>query len=157
LRAIYKLRSQRGAVHVSPTYTANEIDSRLIVESVRWVLAEILRIFVTTDREKVAETVRSLARFPQPLIRNIKDQPLLQSVSFTTEEEVLAHLLNTDDGMATAELVKVIPKAASGVRAAISNLSKANSRQITGRDGKWLITDRGVNRIEERIVRESGK
>jgi hypothetical protein len=32
LRAIYKLRSQRGAVHVSPTYTANEIDSRLIVE-----------------------------------------------------------------------------------------------------------------------------
>jgi hypothetical protein len=41
IRAIYKLRSQRGAVHVSPTYTANEIDSRLIVEAVRWLLADV--------------------------------------------------------------------------------------------------------------------
>ncbi|HZX04418.1 hypothetical protein [Kribbella sp.] len=157
LRAIYKLRSQRGAVHVSPTYTANEIDSRLIIECVRWVLADILRVFVTTDREKVAETVRSLARFPQPLIRNIEGQPLLQSVSFTTEEEVLAHLLNADDGLATAELVKVVPKAASGVRAAISNMSKAKTRQIANRNGKWFITDLGVTRIEERLVEESGK
>lgn len=157
LRAIYKLRSQRGAVHVSPTYTANEIDSRLIVECVRWVLADILRVFVTADHEKVAETVRSLARFPQPLIRNIKGQPLLQSVSFTTEEEVLAQLVNSDDGMATADLVKVVPKAASGVRTAISNLSKAKSRQIAGRAGRWLITDLGIMRIEKRIVEESSK
>ena len=77
LRAIYKLRSQRGAVHVSPTYTANEIDSRMILESVRWILADLLRIFVTADRELVAETVRDLARFPQPLIRDIENVPLL--------------------------------------------------------------------------------
>lgn len=37
IRSIYKLRSQRGAAHVSPTYSANEIDSRLIVESARWI------------------------------------------------------------------------------------------------------------------------
>jgi hypothetical protein len=89
LRAIYKLRSQRGAVHVSPAYTANEIDSRMILESVRWVLADLLRVFVMTDREMVAGIVRDLARFPQPLIRNIGDEPLLQSVTFTTEEEIL--------------------------------------------------------------------
>jgi hypothetical protein len=107
LRAIYKLRSQRGAVHVSPTYTANEIDSRMILESVRWVLADLLRVFVTTDREMVANIVRDLARFPQPLIRNIEDEPLLQSVTFTTEEEILAHLLHAGDGLATAVLVKL--------------------------------------------------
>jgi hypothetical protein len=144
-------------VHVSPTYTANEIDSRLIIECVRWLLADLLRIFVTSDREKVAETVRGLARFPQPLIRNIEDQPLLQSVTFTTEQEVLAHLLNADEGMTTADLVKVIPKAASGVRAALSNLSKATSRQVASRDNRWMITDLGVKRIEERIVQESGR
>lgn len=157
LRAIYKLRSQRGAVHVSPTYTANEIDSRMILESVRWVLADLLRIFVVTDREMVAGIIRDLSRFPQPLIRNIEDEPLLQSVTFTTEEEILAHLLHAGDGLAAATLVKIIPKSASGVRSALSKLSDAKSRQIVNRAGKWFITDIGIARIEERIVRESGK
>ena len=86
IRAVYKLRSQRGAVHVSPTYTANEIDSRLIVEAARWVLADILRLFVTGNRNEVAAIIRGLARFPQPLIRRYEDLPLLQSVTFTAEE-----------------------------------------------------------------------
>lgn len=150
LRAIYKLRSQRGAVHVSPTYMANEIDARLIVECVRWVLADLLRVFVITDREQVAVTIRALARFPQPIIRRYDDIPLLQSVAFTTEEEVLAHLLY-DDGMTTSRLIAVIPKDASGVRRAIKALSAAKSRQLVERGGRWFITDLGIKRIEERI------
>lgn len=157
IRAVYKLRSQRGAVHVSPTYTANEIDSRLIVEAVRWLIADLLRIFVKGDREQVAATIRSLARFPQPIIRQYQDLPLLQSVSFTTEEEVLAHLLNADDGMTTSSLITAIPKAASGVRQALKNLSAARSRQVVQRSGKWFITDLGIARIEDRIVKETSK
>jgi hypothetical protein len=157
IRAVYKLRSQRGAVHVSPTYTANEIDSRLIVEAVRWILADLLRIFVTSDREQVAATVRSLARFPQPIIRQYQDLPLLQSADFTIEEEILAHLLNSDDGMTNLELIAVIPKSASGIRRALANLSAARSRQIVQRSGKWLITDLGITRIEDRIVKETSR
>jgi hypothetical protein len=103
----------------------------------------------------VVNMVRDLARFPQPLIRNIENEPLLQSVTFTTEEEILAHLLHAGDGLATAALVKIIPKSPSGVRAALSNLSTAKSRQIADRLNKWFITDLGIKRIEERIARES--
>jgi hypothetical protein len=154
IRAIYKLRSQRGAVHVSPTYTANEIDSRLIVEAVRWVLADILRIFVTGSRDEIAAIIRSLARFPQPLIRNYQDLPLLQSVSFTAEEEILAHLLNTDDGMTSNELIAVIPKDQSGIRRAMKKLGGPQVRQVVERSGRWTITDLGIKRIEDRIARE---
>lgn len=157
IRAVYKLRSQRGAVHVSPTYTANEIDSRLIVEAVRWLLADLLRIFVTANREQVAATIRSLARFPQPIIRQYEDLPLLQSVGFTTEEEILAHLLNSDEGMTTPMLMAVIPKAESGVRQGVKNMSAASSRQIVQRSGRWFITDLGIARIEDRIVKEASK
>jgi hypothetical protein len=157
IRAVYKLRSQRGAVHVSPTYTANEIDSRLIVEAVRWLLADLLRIFVITDREQVAATIRSLARFPQPIIRQYQDLPFLQSVSFTTEEEILAHLLNSDEGLTTPALTAVIPKSASGVRQALTKLSAARSRQVVQRSGKWLITDLGITRIQDRIVKETSR
>lgn len=154
IRAIYKLRSQRGAVHVSPTYTANEIDSRLIVEAARWVLADILRIFVRSSRDEVAAIIRALARFPHPLIRIYDGLPLLQSVSFTTEEEVLAHLLNSDGGLTIGELIAAIPKDQSGVRRAVKKLAGPDLRQIVPRSGRWIITDLGISRIEDRITRE---
>ncbi len=152
LRSIYKLRSQRGAVHVSPTYTANEIDSRLIVESVRWILAEILRLFVTSDREELATTIRSLARFPQPLIRIYGEKALLQSTSFTAEEEVLAHLMFADDGLSQPELVSLIPKDGSGTRRAITKLASSKYREIVLRGGVYLITDLGIARIESKVA-----
>jgi len=151
LRSIYKLRSQRGAVHVSPTYTANEIDSRLVIESVRWILAEILRIFVTSDRDRLAETIRSLARFPQPLIRIYGEKALLQSTSFTAEEEVLAHLMFADDGLTQPALVSLIPKDAAGVRRAIAKLTSSGFRQVVLRSGRLLITDLGIARIESKV------
>lgn len=154
IRAVYKLRSQRGAVHVSATYTANEIDSRLIVEAARWILADLLRIFVTKDRDEVAAVIRGLARFPQPLIRTYGDLPLLQAVSFTIEEEVLAHLLDAVDGMALGELICSIPRDQSGIRRAVRKLAGPQVRQTVGRANRWIITDLGIKRIEQRISRE---
>jgi hypothetical protein len=155
IRAIYKLRSQRGAVHVSPTYTANEIDSRLILECVRWTFAELLRIFGTFQREELGEIVRSLARFPQPLIRMYGETALLQSTSFTTEEEILAHLLFKDGGMILREILSSVPKDPSGIRRAVAKLASAQCRQIVQRDQSYLITDLGIKRIEEKILKET--
>lgn len=155
LRSIYKLRSQRGAVHVSPTYTANEIDSRFVVEGVRWVLAEVLRVFVTTDQAALVAAVEELSRFPHPMIRNYGGQPLIQAVHLTAEEEVLVHLLNAGGGMSQANLVGVIPKDASGVRRAIKNLSQGTVRQIVGVADLWQITDLGIARIERRLLHEN--
>jgi hypothetical protein len=155
LRSIYKLRSQRGAVHVSPSYTANEIDSRFVVEGVRWVLAELLRVFVTTDQVALVSAIEELSRFPHPMIRSYGGQPLVQAVHLTTEEEVLVHLLNDRDGMSQVDLVRVIPKDASGVRRAIKNLAQSKIRQIIAVGDVWQITDLGIARIEARLLRDN--
>lgn len=152
LRSIYKLRSQRGAVHVSPTYTANEIDSRLVVEGARWVLAEILRVFVTTDQAELVAAIEELSRFPQTLIRDYGDIRLLQAVNFTVEEEVLVHLLHERAGISSANLIRAIPRDPSGIRRAIRRLEGGNVRQIIQVGSDWVITDLGIVRIESRIA-----
>src|SRR5687768_1383730 len=58
LQSIYKFRSQRGAVHISAKYTPNHMDSKYLIESVRWCMNEILRIFWNGDREEVAKAIR---------------------------------------------------------------------------------------------------
>jgi hypothetical protein len=155
IRSVYKLRSQRGAVHVSPSYTANEIDSRFVMEGVRWILAEILRVFITTDQATLVAAIEEISRFPQPLIRNYGGQPLVQLISLTAEEEVLTHLLHERIGMSQIDLIRVIPKDASGVRRAIKHLSDGKVRQIAGVGSLWQITDPGVGRIEARLLLEN--
>ena len=155
LRSIYKLRSQRGAVHVSPTYTANEIDSRMVVEGVRWVLAELLRVFVMTDQPALVATIEELSRFPQPLIRIYGGQPLIQSVKFTAEEEVLLHLLHERPGLSLTQLIRVIPKDQSGTRRGVRRLAEGKVREIVQVGDRWEITDLGVVRIEARILEEN--
>ena len=78
LRSIYKFRSDRGVAHLSPTYDANQMDSRLIVETVRWCMNESLRIFGAGDREEVARIVRELLRFEVPCIGKYGDILLAQ-------------------------------------------------------------------------------
>lgn len=154
IRSIYKLRSQRGAVHVSPVFTANEIDSRLVLESARWVLAEILRIFGSIPRDDLAEIIQSLSRFPQPLIRMFGEVALLQSTTFTTEEEILAHLLFADSGLTATELTKAIPKDPSGIRRAATRLTTPKLRQVVLREKAYMITDLGIQRVEEKINKD---
>lgn len=152
IRSIYKLRSQRGAVHVSPTYTANEIDSRLIMESVRWVMAELLRIFVTTDISTVESTVRSLARFPYPVIRLYNNTPYVQATNLTTEEEVLVQLLFNGEHLSTSDLIKLVHRDQAGIRRSITKLSSTGVRNITGDKDSWYITDLGIQRVESKLT-----
>ena len=35
LQTVYKFRSQRGAVHISPTYSPNYMDANYVIEAVR--------------------------------------------------------------------------------------------------------------------------
>ncbi len=155
LRAVYKLRSQRGAVHVSPIYTANEIDSRMVLEGVRWVLAELLRVFVTTDEDALVTAIEELSRFPHPMIRNYGGQPLVQVTVLTSEEEVLVHLLHDRAGMTLTQLIRLIPKDQAGVRRAIKHLVSGKVRQIVAVEERWEITDLGIRRIEARVIREN--
>ena len=51
IRTNYKFRSDRGAVHIDPVYTANQIDSKLVIENSKWILSEFLRVFWTSDKK----------------------------------------------------------------------------------------------------------
>src|ERR1051325_6474541 len=92
IRTIYKLRSQRGAVHISPTYVANQMDSRLMIEGVRWLMNETLRVFWTGDREAVAKAIRELLQFDVPCVGVFDEVVLVQRTDLTVDEEVLVLL-----------------------------------------------------------------
>ena len=149
VRAIYKFRSDRGAVHIDPHYTANQLDSRLVMESARWLLGELLRVFWTQDRAVVAEAVRDIVRFEVPAIAEFNGKPLLQRTDCTTEEEALLLLHHAGDaGLSRYELGQSIPKSPSSVSGALKKLSSSTVREIVqDANSRFILTGLGVRRV----------
>jgi hypothetical protein len=143
LRNIYKFRSQRGAVHISPSYQANHMDAKFIIEAVRWVMNEILRRFWNGDRERVAKAIRELLQFDVPCIGLFEDVVLVQRTDLTTEEEVLVLLhFAGEQGFSRAELGRFVMRAAPSITNAIQKLSAATCRQLLQlSNGKYRLTD----------------
>jgi len=143
IRLAYKLRSNRGAVHIDPQYTANELDSRLIMEAVRWILCEIVRIFWTGNVEDAARAVREIVTYRVPVIFREGSIPLVQNPDLAANEEILLLLLDSaGDGMTLLELKTCIPVNPSAVEKATQRLRKG--RLIVNKDtAKIILTDLG--------------
>lgn len=154
LRTLYKFRSQRGAVHIDPNYTANELDSSLVMALVRWVMCELLRLFWTADRQEVVRAIKEVVRFDVPAILTIDGRPLVVTTECTVEQEVLLLLHNAGEvGLTTSELSGSTPRSNSSVRSAVSVLNSARKREITKKsDRRYILTPNGSRRIREELA-----
>jgi hypothetical protein len=154
LRTLYKFRSDRGAVHINPVYDANHLDSRLVIEAMRWTLSELLRVFWTGDRDVVAATIRELVVYEVPAVAVFDGVPLLQRIDCDAEEEVLLLLhYKADEGMTRIELGRSIPRPASTIAGALHRLTARISRQVVlGSNGSYRLTDLGTRRVLEELA-----
>lgn len=154
LKTTYKFRSQRGAVHISPTYSPNHMDSKLIIENTRWVLNETLRIFWSGDREAVARAIRELLQFDVPCIGVFDDVVLVQRTDLSPEEEVLVLLHYAgEQGFSRTELGRFAQCSAASTTRSLQKLMAPDMRQVVQlTNEKYRLTDLGSKRIREQLA-----
>jgi len=153
IRMIYKLRSQRGAVHIDPNYTANELDAMFVMSTVRWVMSEILRVFWQGSTAVVASAIKEIVRFEVPAILNIDGRPMVLRTDCTVEEEILMILHNTgEQGMNRSDLGKSIPKSSPAISNSLKELCSPSRREaVIRRDGTYALTPNGVKRVRNEL------
>lgn len=154
LRTAYKFRSQRGAVHISPNYTPNHMDSKFITECVRWLLNETLRIFWNGNRETVAKAIRELLQFDVPCVGVFDDVVLVQRTDLSPEEEILVLLHYAgEQGFSRGELGRLAQCSAPSVTRAVQKLISPSFRQVVQlASGAYRLTDLGSKRIREQLA-----
>ena len=154
LRTVYKFRSQRGAVHISPRYSPNHMDAKFVIENVRWLMNETLRIFWSGDRETVARAVRELLDFDVPAVGRFGGSIVVQRTDLTAEEEILILMHYAGDaGFSRLELGRYAQCAPSTVTRALQKLESPSVREVIqiGR-GQYRLTDLGSKRIRDNLA-----
>jgi hypothetical protein len=153
IRTVYKFRSARGAVHISPTYKANHMDSKFVLEGVRWLFAEALRVWWTDDREKVAGAIRELIQFDVPAVGKFQDVLLVQRVDLSPSDEILVLLHYAGErGFDRREIGRYVMCAAPRVTEALNRLTGPQSRQVVKLgSGNFRLTDVGSKYMREKL------
>ncbi len=150
---VYKFRSARGSVHISPIYKADYMDSMLMVHAGKWIFAEFLRLVWKKDKGVIAETIANIVQLEYSLIHELDGTPLvLEAVSAPNEVLLLLnhaenHRLSKDELTRQAKNNK-----ANNVATAVSRLLKENEIRTTGIAGEVALTPKGQKRVIEKLI-----
>ena len=151
---VYKFRSSRGSVHISPHYSADFMDSMLTVHAGKWILAEFLRLAWTKDKTLIAETIAQIVQLEFSLIHELEGVPLVLDENVSAPVEILLLLNHADGHKLTREQLTAQCKnnASAAVSTAITRLMKANEVRSTPTQGEIALTPKGQKRVIEKII-----
>ena len=151
---VYKFRSDRGSVHISPKYTADFMDSMLMVHAGKWIFAEFLRLAWKQDKAVIAETIAQIVQLEYSLIHELDGVPLVLESTVSAPEEILL-LLNHAEGhkLSKEELSQQAKNNTStSLTVAFSRLLKSNEIRSTSTAGEVAMTPKGQKRVIEKII-----
>jgi len=153
IKTAYEFRSQRGGVHISPMYQANQMDAKFIMEIVRWLMNETLRIFWKGDRDKVAKAIREILQFDVPCVGKFEETILVQRTDLSADDEILVLLhFAGERGFTRAPLGKYVRHARQRISEAVQRLASPQLRQIVQlSSGAFRLTDLGSKYLREKL------
>jgi hypothetical protein len=153
IAAVYKFRSDRGPVHISPTHTANHIDSVFVLHAGKWILAEFLRLAWNQDRDEIARVIEQLAQLDHSLIHELDGVPMVTATGLTTAEEILVLLHHADGYRLSRKDIHTTVKnrTADAVNKAIRKLDQDKEVRVAA-NGDIAIVPRGQTRVMTKIV-----
>lgn len=73
LLALYEIRNNRNVGHVGADVDPNHMDAAVVVGMMKWVLAELVRIFHNTTPQQATEVVESLTERTIPILWKVGD------------------------------------------------------------------------------------
>jgi hypothetical protein len=153
IRLVYKLRSDRGPVHISPVYTANYMDSMLVLHVGKWMFAEFLRLAWTADKQIIADMIAQIVQLQHTLIHELDGKPLVLASGIAAADEILLLLNHAVGNRLTRAVIRQYAKLQKTptLNAAITKL--IGDRQIRALDnGELALTPRGQHKVMHEII-----
>lgn len=151
VRVLYDHRSRRGGAHTHPL-DPNPMDCTLVTSLADWVLAELVRLYYTTDPEQAASIVRALIAKSIPIVERIGEDYVVLSPGASARQEIGLILYSRyPERTKTAQLKRWLPhQSPTNISASLLNMVKA--RQVHRNSDGAVLTSLGVREAEKEIA-----
>jgi hypothetical protein len=153
LSLVYKFRSARGPVHISPSYTANYMDSMLVLHAGKWLFAEFLRLAWHADQQLVADTIAQIVQLQHTLIHELDGKPLVLLPGISAREEILLLIGNASSNRLSRAALRerATHQKPATLNAAITKLLAAKEIR-TADNGDLALTPNGQRSLQHDIL-----
>jgi len=157
IEVIYKLRSDRGPVHISPIHSANYMDSMLVLHAGKWMLADLLRLAWNRDLKVIGEVISQLVQLDHSLIHELDGRPKVLVKDISAPDEVLILLHHAGNNRLSRGQIREYAEdqRPATLTVAISRLIKEKAVRATA-DSEIAITPVGQMRVIKEILPRYG-
>lgn len=108
LIALYEIRNQRNVGHVGADVDPSHMDATVVLAMVKWVLAELIRIFHGMTTDEATRVVESLVERTLPIIWKTASITRVLGSHLGAKERMLALLYGASTPIDVREIVKSI-------------------------------------------------
>jgi hypothetical protein len=151
LKSIYNVRNKRGIGHLG-LISANEMDSTLILYSVKWVLAEFVRLATGADPNATQGMIDSIVERRIGVLWKVGGIQRILEYKMPTKDQILVLLFDSSP-KSDAELRQIIEyKRTSDFKKILKSLHVQRLIEYSP-TGQCLITPRGLPMAETILLK----
>lgn len=158
LVALYEIRNNRGVGHVGGDVNPNEMDSKVVLEMSKWIMAELVRLFHNLTTDEATEIVESLVERTIPVVWVVDGRRRVLKLGLSKKDETLLLLYSTAGAVQEDEIFHWVEHSNSSVfrKNVLKRLHKDRLIEFDERTGQAHISPKGITYVEENMPLEIG-
>jgi hypothetical protein len=153
LKAVYNIRNKRGVGHISGV-SPNEMDSTYILYTVKWVLAELVRLASGLPISETQRLVDSITERKMEIIWKEGDISRILDKQLKAREQILVLLYDQSPRQDEKLLAIIEYSSKSRFRGILKELHRARLIEYMA-DGRCIISPKGLIEAEAIVLRKT--
>ncbi len=157
LIALYEVRNNRNVGHIGGDVDPNEMDATFVLQSAKWIMAELVRVFHQVDPEDAANLVEALTERTIPLVWETGENRRVLKPELPYATQTLVLLESCGGAVGFADLLRWTEyKNSTQYRKLVLNrLHKNRLIEFDPKAGTVALSPLGVRFVEENVVLSS--
>lgn len=153
LIALYEIRNNRGVGHVGGDVDPNQMDAKVVLESSKWLVAELVRVFHKVSTKEATATVESLIERTTPIIWEVGDRKRVLRTDLSMKDQTLLLLYSTTGAVNEKQLVTWVEHSNASVyrRDVLRRAHRDRLIEYDENSGNAQISPTGIAYVEENL------
>lgn len=154
LLALYEIRNNRNVGHVGADVDPNHMDASVVLAMVKWILAELVRIFHSTTTEEATQVVESLTERSLPILWRVGDITRVLA-PLSAKDKTLAVLYSVPGPMGVKDLLASVEYGnSSRYRSILKDAHREHLLHFDAKADTAQISPLGSRYVEGRVALE---